>query len=114
MHEKLKEARISKGYSQGKFSNLIAMEQTTYSRKERGKSSITEDEWDRFAIALDVAKEEIKDVPKNSFRNENCTFNENSVGIQYVNLPQNVLDVILKYNIKLEEENAALKKKLGE
>ena len=110
MHEKLKEARISKGYSQGKFSEVIAMEQTTYSRKERGKSSITEDEWDRFANALDVPKEEIKETNNPfSLKNENCTFNANSIGIQYVSIPQNVFDIIIKYNTKLKEENATLK-----
>jgi transcriptional regulator with XRE-family HTH domain len=114
MQEKLNTIRKLRGYSQKEMAKIVAMEQTTYSRKERGMSFITNEEWERFAKALEVSIEEIKEVPQNSFRNENCTFSENSVGIQYVNLPQNVLDVILKYNTKLEEENAELKKKLGE
>ncbi len=113
MHEKLKEARISKGYSQGKFSNLIAMEQTTYSRKERGKSSITEDEWDRFANALDVAKEEIKEKQEPQSKNENCTFNDQSIGIQYISIPEKVLDVVMKYNEKLEEDNLFQKQEIS-
>jgi hypothetical protein len=39
--------------------------------------------------------------------------NTNSSGIQYVNIPQNVFDIIIKYNAKLEEENERLKLDLG-
>ncbi len=111
-HQKLINARKSKGYTQEKMSAVIAMEQTTYSRKERGKSPISEDEWSRFAKALDVAVEEIKEVNQGISKNENCTFNEHSIGIQYINIPQNVFDIIIKYNAKLEEENRELKEKL--
>lgn len=112
MHEKLKEARISKGYSQSKFSKLIAMEQTTYSRKERAKSSITEDEWDRFAKALDVPKEEIKDEKPLTINNENCTFKDSFFNTQYINVPEKVLDVVMKYNQKLEEDNLIQKQEI--
>ena len=105
MHKKLREARISKGYSQGKFSKVVAMEQTTYSRKERGKSSITEDEWDRFANALDVLKEEIKEKTEPQATNENRPFSDQSVGIQYISIPKEVLETVLKFNKKLEEDN---------
>ena len=113
MHEKLKEVRTAKGYSQGKFSKAIAMDQTTYSRKERGKSSITDDEWLRFAKVLEVSKEDIKEERQLTAKNENCTFTDQAVGIQFVNIPQAVLDTMLKYNQKLEEENATLKAELS-
>jgi hypothetical protein len=45
--------------------------------------------------------------------NQNCTFNEHSVGIQYVNIPQDVLDMMLRYTKKLEEENEKLQQKKG-
>ena len=109
MHEKLKDIRTAKGYSQGKFSQAIAMDQTTYSRKERGKSSITDDEWERFAKVLEVSKTDIIDQKPLNAKNENCTFTDQAVGIQFVNIPQAVLDTMLKYNQKLEEENANLK-----
>lgn len=112
MHEKLKEARVSKGYSQGKFSKSIAMEQTTYSRKERGKSSITEDEWDRFAKVLDIPKEEIKDEKPLTINNENCTFKDSFFNTQYINVPEKVLEVVMKYNQKLEEENLYQKQEI--
>lgn len=41
----LKEFRIKKGITQKEMALKMAMEQTTYSRKENGKSPITENEW---------------------------------------------------------------------
>jgi transcriptional regulator with XRE-family HTH domain len=113
-HENLKEARKAKGLTQKQLALKIAMEQTTYSRKERGKSPISDDEWSRFAKMLDVNIEEIKDNLISQPKNENCTFNDQSIGIQYITIPQDVLDTVLKYNKKLEEENTALKEKLKE
>jgi transcriptional regulator with XRE-family HTH domain len=109
MHEKLKEARILKGYSQEKFSKEIAMEQTTYSRKERGRSVITDEEWERFAKALNIPKDEIIDEKPLTINNENCTFKDSFFNTQYINLPEKVLDIVMKYNSKLEEENTSLK-----
>ena len=109
-YQKLIDARKAKGFTQEKMSAIIAMEQTTYSRKERGKSPISDEEWDRLAKALDVDIEEIKDLSaQHSIKNDNWSLNDNSIGIQYVNIPQNVFDIIIKYNTKLEQENEQLK-----
>jgi transcriptional regulator with XRE-family HTH domain len=113
MHEKLKRTRVLKGYSQEKFSKVIAMDQTTYSRKERGKSSITEEEWDRFAKALDVPKQEIKVILEPQATNENCNFNDQHIAIQYITIPQEVLDTVLKFNKKLEEDNLFQKQEIN-
>lgn len=112
MHKVLKQARTAKGYSQNVFSKLVAMDQASYSRKETGKTFITEDEWDRFATTLGVYKEEIKDKIAPQAINENCVINDQSVGIQNISLPVDVLDALLRYNKKLEEENELLKNKL--
>ena len=109
MNEILKKVRTANGYSQLEFSKLVAMDQTTYSRKETGKTFITEQEWDRFAKTLGVSKEEIKDKIAPQAINENCVFNDQSVGIQNISLPVEVLETILRYNKKLEEDNALLK-----
>ena len=109
MNTILKKVRTAKGYSQLEFSKLVAMDQTTYSRKETGKTFITEQEWDRFAKTLGVSKEEIKEKLAPQAINENCVFNDQSVGIQNVSLPIEVLETILRYNKKLEEDNALLK-----
>lgn len=112
-HQKLIYARKSKGLTQKQMALKIAMEQTTYSRKERGKSPISDEEWNRFAKTLEIPVEEIKEINNSSnSKNENCTFNDNSIGIQYINIPENVFDIIIKYNAKLEEENATLKEQL--
>lgn len=112
-HHKLIDIRKAKGFTQEQMALKIAMEQTTYSRKERGKSPISNEEWNRFAKALDIPVEEIKENNSSVLKNENCTFNENAIGIQYVNIPQNVFDIIIKYNTKLEEENAKMKEQLN-
>lgn len=113
-HQKLIDLRKAKKLTQKQMALKIAMEQTTYSRKERGKSPITDDEWKRFAKVLGTDIEELKEVQEPlALKNEGCTFTENSIGIQYVNIPQNVFDIIIKYNAKLEEENLFLKSQLG-
>ena len=108
--QKLSQVRKAKGLTQKQMAIKIAMEQTTYSRKERGKSPISDEEWNRFAKTLEVPVEDIKEVnDSNSAKNENCTFNDSSIGIQIVTMPQNAFEIIIKYNNKLEEENQSLK-----
>lgn len=110
-HEKLINERKTKRITQEQMAKLIAMEQTTYSRKERGKSPILDDEWERFAKALNVNVEDIKgEATPITMKNENWSLNDNSIGIQYVNIPQNAYDIIMKYNKILEDENERLKK----
>jgi transcriptional regulator with XRE-family HTH domain len=89
------------------------MEQTTYSRKENGKSPITNEEFEKLAKLLDTDIEAIKREIPSSTKNENCTFNDNSIGINYINIPQELLDTVLKYNRKLEEEVLHLKQQLS-
>lgn len=100
MESKLKKYRVSQNISQKEIAKLVSMDQTTYSKKENGKSPIIDEVWERFAKALGISVEEIKEtIEPVSIKNENCTFNENSVGIQYVNIPQNVFDIIIKYTL---------------
>ena len=73
-------------------------------------TGISNDEWLRFAKALEVA--DIKEEKPQNAKNVNCTFNDNSVGIQYINIPLEIYETMLKYSKKLEEENETLKKGL--
>lgn len=57
--ERLKNARTKRGFKQSEFAERVAMDQSQYSRRETGKVAITEDEWVRFATALDIDKSEI-------------------------------------------------------
>lgn len=109
----LKEIRKNKGITQKQMALNMAMEQTTYSRKENGKSPITYEEFEKLAKLLDTDIEEIKREIPSSTKNENCTFNDNSIGINYINIPQELLDTVLKYNRKLEEEVLHLKEQLS-
>jgi transcriptional regulator with XRE-family HTH domain len=112
-NEKLFTVRKSRGLSQMEMAQKLAMEQTTYSRKEIGKSPITDDEWQKFAKVLNTTVDEIKEKTVPQAVNENCVFNDQSVGIQNISIPKEVLDTILRYNKKLEEENELLKKRFN-
>lgn len=114
VREKLAKLRKDRGISQFELATNICMDQTTYSRKERGFSPITQDEWERIANYFGVDINEVKDEEKIYLTNENCTFNENSIGIQYVSIPNEVLNMVIRYNKKLEKENKILKRKLND
>ncbi|TRX08572.1 helix-turn-helix transcriptional regulator [Flavobacterium gawalongense] len=111
--EKLINMRKTRGYSQVYMAQQAAMEQTTYSKKEIGKSNITDAEWNKFAKVLNVPLEEIKDLDRSlAMKNKNWDFNNNEAGIQYINMPENVFDIIMKYNGRLEEENEHLRQEI--
>ena len=105
----LKEIRKVKGFTQKQLAQKMAMEQTTYSKKENGKSPISEDEYKKLAAILEISIEELKKEMPSSTKNENCTFNDQSIGIQIVSMPKDALDIMLKYTAKLENEVNFLK-----
>jgi transcriptional regulator with XRE-family HTH domain len=92
MHKKLREARLLKGWSQQDLGKEIGLEQTSYSRKERGVSSIRPEEWVRLAKAVELPIEAIKE-------------NENLAKASLDIVPKEVLEPLLKYIQKLELEN---------
>jgi transcriptional regulator with XRE-family HTH domain len=104
MYEKLKTLREAKNIKQKDMAPKVSMDQSTYSNKENGKSPITDEEWERFANVLGVKVEEIKEEKQFSLNNNNCTFNEGSIGIQYINIPKDYLDTLHKYIKKLEDD----------
>ncbi|NCT10115.1 MAG: helix-turn-helix transcriptional regulator [Flavobacteriia bacterium] len=73
----LKEIRKRKGITQRQIAQKMAMEQTTYSKKENGKSPITDEEYIKLADILETSIEEIKRDNQTSPKNEYCTFNDN-------------------------------------
>lgn len=105
----LREIRIKKGLTQKQIAIKMALEQTTYSRKENGKSPITEKEFEKLSNLLETSIEEIKkEVPYIAAKN-NCIISDNKKGIHIVSIPKDTLDIMLKYIAKLEEEVAYLK-----
>jgi transcriptional regulator with XRE-family HTH domain len=109
----LKEICERKGVTQMQLAMIMAMEQTTLSMKERGISPIKTEEFKRLAELLETSVEELQSATQVVPKNENCTFNDHSVGIQIISIPKVALDLILKLVAKLEEENADLKKQKG-
>ena len=110
--QKLRAMRKSRNFTQNEMADCIAMEQTTYSRKERGISPITDEEWKRFAKALNTSVEEIKEiVPPNSIVSENSRF-QNAGNEKHISLPLDVFNIMMKYTSKLEEDIQELESQL--
>lgn len=110
--QKLMAMRKFRNFTQNEMAGLIAMEQTTYSRKERGISPITDEEWKRFAKALSTSVEEIKEiVPSISIINE-IRNSQNINNEKHISLPVNLFNIMLKYTSKLEEDVLELKNQL--
>ena len=105
MYYKLISIRKIKKITQKQIANLIGMEQTTYSRKERGISPITIAEWERIAKALEVSVEKIVE-PNNN--NSQSFFNEKALSLQNVVLIKKSYEKI----IKAKDEQIALLKEM--
>lgn len=112
---KLIEARRSKGFSQQQVAELLCMDVSNYNRREKGQSKISLGEWEKLAVILEVPVEHI-------FESEEAMLficKDQSIGINngtnnVYTVPEFLLESQQKYIQKLEEENATLKKKLGE
>lgn len=114
--QKLINKRKEKGLSQEEVASLLGMEQSTYSRKENGHTSIHPDEWEKLAKILDTSIDEIFE-PRNGVYIVN---NDNASGHYYskdqhihYKIPEHVLDTMKKYIEKLEQENKEMKGRLG-
>lgn len=93
--EKLRNLRKSK-YSQVQFAEMVAIDPAQYSRRERGKIPISDNEWNRFAKALDVAVDEIKELDAPLINiTHNHGENDHSInGYEIkINLPKNIFDI---------------------
>ena len=60
--QKLIEARKKQGMTQKEVAHKAAMQQTMYSRKERGLSPIRREEWIRFAYILNIGPNDINSL----------------------------------------------------
>ena len=97
--------RKTKKITQKQIANLIGMEQTTYSRKERGISPITIAEWERIAKALEVSIEKIVEPNNNDTQS---FFNEKALSLQNVVLIKKSYEKI----IKVKDDQLALLKEM--
>lgn len=101
-HGNLIKARKEKGFTQKEMAEMLAMEQTTYSKKERGISRIRENEWIRFA---EILNKDIDTLKTNKIVQSN---EEPLNAAMYLN----IIKIIIEYSTKLEEENFLLKEQL--
>jgi transcriptional regulator with XRE-family HTH domain len=103
---KLIEMRLKREINQDIMAVKVNMTQPTYSRKERGITSITAAEWDKIAEVLGVDKYEIYE---NSSRNSMLSGNRKKPNTI---IPPDLLeqiDSLKKENIKLKAEIRRLK-----
>jgi transcriptional regulator with XRE-family HTH domain len=103
-YNKLIAIRKEKKISQEEMALNLSMEQTTYSRKERGKSHFSNEEWIKIAAILQVDIETIRDTPSEILLESKKEGND-----EFVSIHKEALESILKYNKLLEEENRILK-----
>ncbi|MFV7235506.1 helix-turn-helix transcriptional regulator [Flavobacterium sp. ZB4R12] len=99
---KLLEVRLSKGFSQEELAELIGMDQSSYSRREKGLKKISDTEWTKIAKELGVKKEDLYETSNQS------TKVNNSANVYSFNLP----NFIIEYIESLKNENTALREKL--
>lgn len=93
--------RLKREITQDVMANLLDMTQATYSRKERGLTQITVDEWNKIAKVLGVDKSEVfEDNSKKDYISTNFTK-------QLLKIPTGLLDQIdflTKENLELKEK----------
>ena len=82
--------------TQREFSEIVAMDQSQYNRREKGRIPISNDEWARFAKALNVAIEDIKedDLPLINITHNHGTNDQSINGYEIkISVPKNIFDL---------------------
>lgn len=116
---KLQDLRTTRGLSQEEIADLLGMTQSNYSRKEKGITRISPQEWEHMAKKLEVELDEIYQpdesniIYKNNRGNSFSNFNSGTINI---NIPEFVLEyieVLKEKNECLNEELRVLKSQLN-
>ncbi len=103
MKNKLQKARLNKGLSQEQMADLIGMTQSSYCRREKGKISISNIEWDKIAKVLDLKKDAI-------YEGDEQPTNKPNINSSIVH-DNKITEVVLQYIELLKTENSKLKEK---
>ncbi|WP_158235330.1 helix-turn-helix transcriptional regulator [Flavobacterium sp. 9] len=93
---------MAKGLSQEEIADLIGMSQSNYSRRESGRTNITETEWQRIAKELGVEKEIIFEPEEQNKEKRD------EINMLYFNIP----DFVMQHIELLKKENKKLKEQL--
>lgn len=113
---KLIKARISKGLSCKEVADLIFIEEYSYRRREKGKTKISNKEWNNLAEISDV---DFDDIFEPEYNGININHVEGQVNnytnkIGYYNIPKEMIETQQEYITMLKEEIYNLKAKLKE
>ena len=115
---KLIVARRKKGYSQLNMAEELGIDESNYSRREKGLTKINIEEWVKLSQILSVPIENIYEDDENFFSisNDNSSGNNSYYGNNnnIYSVPEFILETQQKYIQKLEEENNHLKERLNE
>ena len=115
MNIKLQKLRESKNISQDAMASMLNISQPQYYRKECNRSKFTHEEWQKIAIFLDTAIENIKDNNECFLENKNVNLfpNDQISELLIIELKEHI--ITLKDIIKTQkEEISVLKIKLNE
>ena len=107
---KLIKTRTKKGFTQQQVAEHLCMDISNYSRREKGTSKISNNEWEKLSKLFDVPVDDF-------YENEESIFiicKDQSVGIvngtnNVYTVPEFLLESQRKYIQKLEEEIETLK-----
>lgn len=108
--EELKKVRKAK-FTQEIFAEKVAIDTAQYNRRERGKIPITENEWNRFAKALEVNIEDIMkaDLPLVNITHHHGENDQSVNGYKIIiNVPKGIFNIFnAKFNpiINLMQNN---------
>lgn len=112
--QKLKSKREER-FTQDEFAHLLGMETSNYNRRENGITKIAKREWDAMAKLLHCTLEEIYEPDDGVYviNNENASGNYSGNHNHFGAKDDFVFEIMKKYNQKLEEKIAHLKKRLS-
>jgi len=113
---KLIEARKERHLSQAQLAGMINMDQSQYQRRESGSIKISDDEWDRLAVALDKMREDIyeEDMPLIVNRDNTNSAISYSGTINYYSIPDFMMDNTQELISRLKAENQELRNRIEE
>ena len=112
--EKLRKIRTDKGISQKQIATALPTDVSNYNRKELGEVKITKAEWEKLSHFLEVPFDEIfeEEETKAHIQYKKAIFNDQSVGVQYVEIMPSIVENLQDLIAILKHENQALKDKI--
>lgn len=111
--QKLAKVRVAKGLTQQQMADLMFIDISSYSRKEKGQTKIRHDEWEKLSEILETPLEDIYESEEANI----FIYRDNAVG-NYLgtnniySIPEYLLETQRKYIEQLEKQVEELKQEL--